>query len=427
MHTAHTTGNQWRYGLLGLPLAFVSLPLYVNLPRHYAEHHAVPLATLGGLLLLTRLIDAVLDPRIGRWIDTLFARHPRLSWRAAALSAMAMALGFAALWAPPAGDQRVLLAWLAGSLMVSYVAYSVISVVHQAWGTRWGGNAQQRTRLFAWREGAALAGVLLASILPSWLGMQATSATLALALALGLWALHQTLPAQPVAQAAAPQLANASHATHTSPWRHQPFVILLVVFVFNGIASAIPATLLSFFVRDTLQAAAWEPLFLGSYFVAAAIGLPLWVRLVSRLGLANGWLLSMGMSVAAFCATPWLGPGDTAVFILVCILTGLALGADLAIPGALLTGVIHHAGRGLQDEGLFVGWWTAATKLNLALASGLALPLLAWAGFETGRHTPENQTALALAYGLLPCGFKLLAALCLLAARKHHPILRGLP
>ena len=36
--------------LLGLPLAFVALPLYVVLPNHYATAFGIPLATLGALL-----------------------------------------------------------------------------------------------------------------------------------------------------------------------------------------------------------------------------------------------------------------------------------------------------------------------------------------------------------------------------------------
>ena len=55
----------WRrglgYGLLGLPLAFVALPLYVILPNHYAREFAAPLAALGAVLLGARLVDAVLD------------------------------------------------------------------------------------------------------------------------------------------------------------------------------------------------------------------------------------------------------------------------------------------------------------------------------------------------------------------------------
>ena len=86
--------NGLRYGVLGLPLAFVALPLYVVLPNHYASAFGVPLALLGAVLLGARLLDAVVDPLIGRWADALFARSarsalarrgaaPRWCWRSA--------------------------------------------------------------------------------------------------------------------------------------------------------------------------------------------------------------------------------------------------------------------------------------------------------------------------------------------------------
>ena len=54
----------WRYGLMGLPLAFVALPLYVVLPNYYALHYGVPLAALGTLLLGARLLDAIWGPAV---------------------------------------------------------------------------------------------------------------------------------------------------------------------------------------------------------------------------------------------------------------------------------------------------------------------------------------------------------------------------
>jgi len=435
MSSTQTPGSAWRtgrysaYGLLGLPLAFVSLPLYVNLPRHYAEQYAIPLGTLGLLLLATRLLDAVLDPRIGHWVDRLFAQHARRSWAVAAIASVIMASGFAALWMPPSLAQRPLLVWLGAALVITYLAYSLVSMVHQTWGARWGGQADQRAKLAAWREGFALVGVLLASVLPAWLGLAQTSWALVISLCVGLWALHATLPAHHaslIAQAQTPKLEDSSPPSgHASPWANPAFVALMVVFLINGTASAMPATLLPFFVRDTLQAASWEPVFLGSYFVAAAVGLPLWVALVKRIGLGRSWLCGMGLSILAFCAVPLLGPGDAWAFEVICILTGLALGADLAIPSALLTGVIHQAGLGQQSEGRFFGWWTGATKLNLALASGLVLPLLGWAGYQTGSNSEHNQMVLSLTYGLLPCVFKVLAATALWISLRRHPVLKG--
>jgi GPH family glycoside/pentoside/hexuronide:cation symporter len=181
----------WRYGLLGAPLAFVSLPLYVTLPYHYAQQFGVPLAALGAVLLATRAADALVDPLIGRWVDTLFRRGSRRAWGAAVGGAAAMALGFAVLWLPPAPGMAAL-AWLAGCLVLTYAAYSVVGVVHQTWGARWGGTPTQRARIVAAREGAALVGVLVASVLPLWVGAGSVSVVLAVASAFGLAALHGT-------------------------------------------------------------------------------------------------------------------------------------------------------------------------------------------------------------------------------------------
>lgn len=89
----------WRhglsYGLLGLPLAFVALPLYVILPNHYARDFGAPLALLGVVLLMARLLDAVLDPWIGRWCDRWFLRSTQSVLRASAMAAVVLAFG---LW-----------------------------------------------------------------------------------------------------------------------------------------------------------------------------------------------------------------------------------------------------------------------------------------------------------------------------------------
>ena len=50
------------YGVLGLPLAFAALPVYVHVPRLYTEVGGMDLALLGGILLLTRVCDAAIDP-----------------------------------------------------------------------------------------------------------------------------------------------------------------------------------------------------------------------------------------------------------------------------------------------------------------------------------------------------------------------------
>jgi GPH family glycoside/pentoside/hexuronide:cation symporter len=115
-----------------------------------------------------------------------------------------------------------------------------------------------------------------------------------------------------------------------------------------------------------------------------------------------------------------LGAGDVAGFAAVCVASGVALGADLALPGALLAGVVQRAGHGGRLEGAYFGWWNFATKLNLALAAGVALPLLQLLGYTPGRRAAALQ-ALTVAYCLLPCALKLLAAALLWRGWIHNP------
>jgi Na+/melibiose symporter-like transporter len=89
------------------------------------------------------------------------------------------------------------------------------------------------------------------------------------------------------------------------------------------------------------------------------------------------------------------------------------LGADLALPPALLAGVIALAGHSGQREGAYFGAWSWATKMNLALAAGIALPLLEWLGYLPGAVSRDGVHALAVGYAVIPCGLKLLAAVIL--------------
>jgi Na+/melibiose symporter-like transporter len=269
-----------------------------------------------------------------------------------------------------------------------------------------------QSRWVAWREGFALVGVLLASALPALWGWAWTTALLVLMLALGLYTWHRTAQtaaqtaAQTVAQRTAQQTAHTTpgldvnvHARADSagarpaaphrnsvwqPWTHAGFRRLLAVFMLNGLASAVPATLVLFFVQDRLQAPrAMEPLFLGLYFAAGALSFPLWLRVIERVGLRRTWALGMALSVLAFGGVIGLGVGDTTAFLVVCAVSGMALGADLTVPGALLNQLIDRCGERGRSDGAFMesghqvefgagGGFVAATFGAVGLCPGAA-------------------------------------------------------
>ena len=401
--TAMATSDARRllaYGFLGLPLAFAALPIYVHVPRYYAESAGLPLALLGGLLLGARLFDAAIDP----WLGWLADRMPRRRMVAVALAPFL--IGFVALLNPP--DTWVPL-WLVASLALTYAGFSAASVAYQAWGADAGSDSRERTRLTAAREGFGLAGVVLAAALPGLLAADLSE---------GVSRLSWVLP--PVLLLAAIVLfagidSGAARTSVAVPLRTSlrhvlgdvSFRRLLAVFVANGMASALPATLFLFFVADVLLAESAGGPLLALYFVAGAASLPCWVRLAAKTGRVVAWLAAMVLAMLAFGGAVLLGPGDVLAFAVICVASGLALGADLALPAAMAADM----GERLRQAGACFGVWNFLGKLNLALAAGLALPLLALFGYQPGGGADgDGLVALSFVYGLLPLAFKLVAS-----------------
>ena len=81
-------------------------------------------------------------------------------------------------------------------------------------------------------------------------------------------------------------------------------------------------------------------------------------------------------------------------------------GQELDLAAFVETGD-HETLAYLQAFGHVVVAWL---WLDVALAAGLALPLLQWLGYTPGRTDDTSLRALSLSYCLLPCALKLVAA-----------------
>ena len=390
------------YGALGLPLAFAALPVYVYAPRFYAGL-GLSLGAAGMVLLAARVADAAIDPWLGVLSDR--ARNPA---RFVAAALLPLTLGMLALFNPPAGAPAAL--WLILSLTVVTLGFSAANIAYLAWGARLG-DASQRTPVAATREAFGLCGVVLASLLP-----QAFAPTIEAGLPATIWVFcglvalagAATLMAAPAGGRVTVPTARVGQA-RIGPFAtlaSRRFRALLGVFALNGIAAAIPATLFLFFVADVLRLEHHSGMFLGLYFICAALALPVWVGLAARVGKRRAWLASMGLAVLSFAGAFFLTAGDGLAFAVIAAASGAALGADLALPPALLADVVAADQAGTA-AGAYFGVWTLVTKLNLALAAGLALPALDWLGYRPG--IAGTQAALSLAYCLLPCALKCVA------------------
>jgi GPH family glycoside/pentoside/hexuronide:cation symporter len=404
-------GRLLAYGVTGLPLAALGLPLYVYLPAFYAEGMGLAAAVVGVALLAARLFDVLTDPLAG-WLSD---RWQNATWRRRGpmlLGAPLLLLGVEQLFRPEAGAGG---AYLLGWALVAYLGWTLVAIPYSAWGAELSDQRHERTRIAASREGFVIVGTLAALAVPAIAGVAADPAGTLAVMAAWLW---WALPAA-VLLTVALVPAGPAAISRRPPWReglrliarNRPLRRLLLAYVVNGTANGLPATLFVLFVAQVLHAREMTGPLLALYFAAGIAALPAWVWLARRFGKARAWTASLLLASLSFVWVPLLGPGDIWPFAVICALSGLCLGADLALPASIQADVValdREAGGG-DRAGLFFGLWGMATKLALAVAVGIAFPLLDLAGFvANGENDDGALLALALLYGGLPVALKLL-------------------
>ncbi|MBX3574785.1 MAG: MFS transporter [Mesorhizobium sp.] len=398
------------YALPALPLAALTLPLYIIVPTFYSETLGLPLAAVGSALLLVRILDAVSDPLIGWAADRW---RPGIGRRRAVfvLSLPLTSLACVMVFWPPAGAGTSYLAFWGTALSLGYTA---TLLPYTAWGAELAGGYAERSRIAAFREGMTLVGTLVAIAVPFAVGVETADGVHGLA-ALGLLTAALLLMLGGLTAVAVPEpveysmsrvslVAGLGHMV-----RNRPFLRLIAAYFVNGLANGIPATLFLYFVSERLGAAEMRGPLLFVYFLSGIAGVPLAVRLAARVGKHRAWCLAMLVNCALFSLVPLLGEGDVLAFGAICVATGFCLGFDLSLPASIQADVIDvdTAASGEQRSGLYFAAWSLSTKLSLAAGVGIVFPLLALFGFvPDGPNDAGAVTALVSIYVWLPLALK---------------------
>lgn len=399
------------YGVLALPLAWIALPLYVYMPKYYADHFGMSLEVIGMVLMMARLIDTLQDPYIGWWLDRRSVQPEQLRDVIMIMSPF-MSAGFVLLIHPMPESVLGRTMWLGGLMVLTYTTYSLISIAYQSLATAITLDYTEQSRITGAREAFALGGVLVGAALPSiltpYLGEKnAMSLISMLLIPIMMILAYITCRFGPFMRTLPYTFGEDGFDTAVRKmFRNENFKRLITVYWINGVASALPAVLVLFFVEGVLKANHHAGFFLATYFLSGAIGMPWWVWLSRRIGKKRAWMTAMIGSVFAFLWASFLKQGDIEEFYWICALSGLCLGGDLAIPPAILADTLG----GNPRAGKHFGMLSFFGKLALALGSGLGLFLLGVSGYRSDSlGGAMTTTVLSSIYCLLPCLIRVFA------------------
>jgi glycoside/pentoside/hexuronide:cation symporter, GPH family len=174
---------------------------------------------------------------------------------------------------------------------------------------------------------------------------------------------------------------------------------VLACYSLSMLASALPAALFFFYVRDVLGAEGYLLHFLALYVGAGIVALPLWKRAAQRYGTGEVWLAAMIFTIIIFIGVCFLENGDIVPYGIICVLSGLTFGAEFMLPAMML-------------KNNTMSRYATLAFLGKVMAILGCAPLLLFTDFFNLSTTQLHSVLIAL-YGVVPCLIKIAAAFLL--------------
>lgn len=406
-----------------LPMAALGLPLVVHLPTYYSQVVGLPLATVGTIFFVVRMLDIGVDPLLGNLMDRTRTRFGRFKpWLAASILVMGIATWL--LFMPPKGVGSIFLTtWL----LVVYVGFSMSVLAQTAWASVLSPDYDQRSRIYGFWTTGNVIGILLVLILPVLVESQGGSTAdgvkamglfivvlLPITIGLACWRVPEPMP------------KDATHGTfrdYLDFLRMGSVRRLMWTDLLFGLAPGVTGALALFYFQAAKGLAPMEAnILIFLYFGAGLIGAALWSWLATKIGKHKALAVAGVLFAVAYVGVAIVPPNS---FILTC-LTMFGVGLPFCAGQVLLRAMLADVGdedrliSGKDRTAQLFALLTATNKIGYALAAATFIPL-GWAGFN--REPGAAQTAEAIqALQVLFVGLPILLLLAASAVIYRFPV-----
>ena len=414
--------NIFNYAVLAIPLAFVGLPIYINVSDFYVRHFEINIAFLAIIILAVRLLDALQEPFLGLLSDYLIKKnisHKKIIY----VSASFLALSFFALFNPPNfTNPSLILLWLAVSMLATYSFFNLTVVNFEALAVIIAKNSAQRIEVNSYKEFFGLIGILIAASSPTIIKILLKNEEnnyfyLSLIFAFLLFsAIVFFFHKIPIEENKITTKFNFKKIL-SEIFSNKIFLKFMGIFFINSLAVSLPASVITFYVNDVLKCPEKLGIFLTIYFLSAAIFMIFWKKIAQKIGKINSWSISILGSILTFIFAYFVDSSNSDLFYLICFLSGVFLGADLMMPPAIIAEIIHQKHDKISS---YLSFWNMINKAGLMCASFLSLMTLWLVSFDAKNVNQESLMAIPIIYAIIPCALKMLVVLLLFKLKKSQ-------
>ena len=412
------------YGFPSLPLASLYFSIYVLLGEFYFDNYGLSLSIIGSTFIIIRLIDAFSDPIMGYISDNFISKYgKRKPWVIIGGTIFVFSTWF--LFVPIFNSVgfNYFFFWL----LMATIGWTVAYAPYYAMGAELSMDYLERSNVTFCRELFTILGIVIASLLYSISfdfeynifrnGISSKEGLIQICIFSSFAFLFSMLLFMLVHKDKNELSNNKNNNFNifeifSSLQKQELMRKLLFSHFINGLANGLPPALFVFFVNSILKSPELTGFLLFLYFLGALTGVPLWVFLSSKYDKHRVWCCAMIYACFIFMFVLFLDEGDLTLFVVICIFSGLALSADLAIPSSIQADIIDleflKTGKRLTAQ--FFAFWGVVSKAAIALSTGIALILLDIVGFNSGDN---NSTFvlfwLSFIYGGLPIILKIVS------------------
>ena len=370
--------------------------------------------TIGTVMAIARLWDAVTDPLMGNISDNLRTRWGRrrpLIFAGAILSGLVFPL----LWSLPAGlSHSGQFWWLLGFGLLFYTVFGFFSVPYHAFGYEIAPGYNEKTRLFAIRTAVGtINGIAVAWVFPliqtGWFGTPEQSARI-VGWMVGIgFALLAIMPAVFVKEPTQSQTAvqrqpripfwqSFRTAIACRPFRQVTVAAMLATMGMNAVT--VLGTYVSvYYVNggDVKKAAVIGGIQFTVSTAFIIFSTPFIKRLSDWLGKRDALLFCFGLALLG-TLSKWFfyTPANPYLIIGVVFFLGPANAGFRTFADAMIADVCEceEERSGLRLEGMFGAVYSWTLKTGLAIATFLSGWILVWAGFEIEHGAAQSESTL---------------------------------
>ena len=381
------------YSLPSIPLAAAQIAVYIAVPAIYSKIAAVGIGITGLVIMISRVIDMITDPILGTYLDRMVEK---IGWKFWLLIGFPLiSIGIFILFNPL--DSLEITSLLLGVIFVT-LGWTFFSI---PW---WGigiaisnSNSNDRFKVVSFRELLTIPGVILGLFLIHFSNISGE-----------IFLIISILFLSPLFIKKIP-IPNISNVKGTSYFlniknlfkNNSNFKYLCLSYFFIGLSNGVTSILFILFVEFIIGGSPQN--FLSIYFISAFMGLPFVYMLASKYNKKRIWTSFILLACICFLPVVFLSTNSTTLFMVICIISGFCLSADLIIPSSIQADIIYKEQQ--QNKNVLVGKiysvWSFIQKLSLALSAGVCLPLLGYFGFNPSEVNTQ-LLPLSFAYGIIP-------------------------